>query len=77
MSGPGAEARPNGAEAGAITRGAQARALVRAYRSGVLSTHSVKHQGYPYGSALPHVDNKAPGRAPVRGPLDVLSKNVR
>jgi putative heme iron utilization protein len=38
-----------------MTRGSQARALVRGHRSGVLSTHSVKHPGYPYGSALPHV----------------------
>jgi hypothetical protein len=42
-----------------MTRGSQARALVREYRSGVLSTHSVKHPGYPYGSALPHVADHA------------------
>jgi putative heme iron utilization protein len=42
-----------------MTRGAQARALVRMHRSGVLSTHSVKHPGYPYGSALPHVTDHA------------------
>jgi heme oxygenase (biliverdin-IX-beta and delta-forming) len=42
-----------------MTRGAQARALVRMHRSGVLSTHSVKHPGYPYGSALPHVADHA------------------
>jgi hypothetical protein len=32
---------------------------VRTHRSGVLSTHSVKHPGYPYGSALPHVTDHA------------------
>jgi putative heme iron utilization protein len=33
----------------------QARELFRAARSGVLSSHSVKFPGFPYGSALPHV----------------------
>jgi putative heme iron utilization protein len=42
-----------------MTRGSQARALVRSHRSGVLSTHSVKHPGYPYGSALPHMADHA------------------
>ena len=36
--------------------------LVRSHRGGVLSTHSVKLPGYPYGSALPHVTDHA-GRA--------------
>jgi len=36
-----------------VTRGDEARRLLRRYRAGVLSTHSVKHPGYPYGSALP------------------------
>ncbi len=59
MSGPGAKAGAHSAQAGTMTRGRQARALVRTYRSGVLSTHSVKHPGYPYGSALPHVTDHA------------------
>ena len=59
MSGPGAKAGAHGAQAGTMTRGSQARALVRGHRSGVLSTHSVKHPGYPYGSALPHVTDHA------------------
>lgn len=42
-----------------MTRGQQARALLRRHRSGVLSTHSVKHPGYPYGSALPHLTDQA------------------
>jgi putative heme iron utilization protein len=42
-----------------MTRAGQARALVRRHRSGVLSTHSAKHPGYPYGSALPHVTDHA------------------
>jgi putative heme iron utilization protein len=33
----------------------QARELFRAARSGVLSSHSVKFPGFPYGSALPHI----------------------
>ena len=33
----------------------QTRELFRAARSGVLSSHSVKFPGFPYGSALPHV----------------------
>ncbi len=32
---------------------------MRRLRSGVLSTHSLKHTGYPYGSALPHVTDQA------------------
>lgn len=36
-------------------RARQARALFRAARSGVLSSHSTRVPGYPYGSALPHV----------------------
>jgi len=42
-----------------MTRGSQARALLRRHRSGVLSSHSVKHPGYPYGSALPHIADHA------------------
>ena len=42
-----------------MSRGREARQLVRTHRSGVLSTHSVKHPGYPYGSALPHVTDHA------------------
>jgi putative heme iron utilization protein len=41
--------------AAAINRARQARELFRAARSGVLSSHSIKFPGYPYGSALPHV----------------------
>ena len=59
MSRPRPTAGANGAQAGAMTRAGQARALVRSHRSGVLSTHSVKHPGYPYGSALPHVSDHA------------------
>jgi hypothetical protein len=40
-------------------RAREARLLVRAHRSGVLSTHSVKLAGYPYGSALPHLADHA------------------
>jgi putative heme iron utilization protein len=36
-------------------RATQARELFRAARSGMLSSHSVKFPGFPYGSALPHV----------------------
>lgn len=36
-----------------MTRGDEARRLLRRYRAGVISTHSAKHPGYPYGSALP------------------------
>jgi putative heme iron utilization protein len=39
----------------AVDRGRQVRELFRAARSGMLSSHSVKFPGYPYGSALPHV----------------------
>lgn len=42
-----------------MSRGREARQLVRLHRSGVLSTHSVKHPGYPYGSALPHAADHA------------------
>jgi heme iron utilization protein len=59
MSGAGSTAGAHGPQAGAMTRGQHARALVRAHRSGVLSTHSAKHPGYPYGSALPHVTDHA------------------
>jgi putative heme iron utilization protein len=38
-----------------MSRVREARELVRAHRSGVLSTHSLKFPGFPYGSALPHV----------------------
>jgi heme iron utilization protein len=33
--------------------------LLRSHRSGVLSSHSVKHPGFPYGSALPHATDHA------------------
>lgn len=33
--------------------------LLRRHRSGVLSSHSRKFPGYPYGSALPHVTDHA------------------
>ena len=33
----------------------QARILVRSVDSGVLSTHSVEHEGYPFGSITPYV----------------------
>jgi putative heme iron utilization protein len=36
-----------------MTRGDEARRLLRRYCAGVLSTHAAKHPGYPYGSALP------------------------
>jgi heme iron utilization protein len=36
-------------------RARQAREVLRGARSGVLSSHSVKVPGFPYGSALPHV----------------------
>jgi heme oxygenase (biliverdin-IX-beta and delta-forming) len=39
----------------ALERARQARELFRSARSGVLSSHSIKVPGYPYGSALPHV----------------------
>jgi len=38
-----------------MSRGNEARRLMRRHRSGVLSSHSVKFDGYPYGSALTHV----------------------
>jgi hypothetical protein len=37
------------------TRARAARLLVRKHRNGVLSSHSVKYPGFPFGSALPHV----------------------
>lgn len=40
-------------------RGTAARRLLRRHRSGVLSSHSVKHAGFPYGSALPHATDHA------------------
>jgi heme iron utilization protein len=40
-------------------RARAARLLMRRHRSGVLSSHSVKHPGFPYGSALPHVTDHA------------------
>jgi putative heme iron utilization protein len=42
-----------------MSRATQARELVRSHRSGVLSSHSAKFPGYPYGSALPHVCDQA------------------
>ena len=42
-----------------MSRARQARELVRGYRSGVLSSHSAKFPGYPYGSALPYVCDQA------------------
>src|SRR5450432_4278579 len=38
-----------------VDRARQARELFRSARSGVLSSHSTKFPGYPYGSALPHI----------------------
>lgn len=37
-----------------MTRGDEARRLVRRYRSGALATHSAKFPGYPFASALPY-----------------------
>ena len=45
--------------AAGIDRARQARELFRGARSGVLSSHSIKFPGYPYGSALPHVTDHA------------------
>jgi heme oxygenase (biliverdin-IX-beta and delta-forming) len=42
-----------------VDRARQARELFRTLRSGVLSSHSSKLPGYPYGSALPHVTDHA------------------
>jgi putative heme iron utilization protein len=42
-----------------MSRAREAREAVRTHRSGVLSTHSLKFPGYPYGSALPHVADAA------------------
>jgi heme iron utilization protein len=36
-----------------MTRGDEARRLLRRFDAGVLATHSEKQPGYPYGSALP------------------------
>jgi putative heme iron utilization protein len=41
------------------TRANAARYLVRRHRSGVLSSHSAKFEGFPYGSALPHATDHA------------------
>lgn len=38
-----------------MTRGRAARQAVRRHLSGVLSTHSKRFPGFPYGSAIPHV----------------------
>jgi hypothetical protein len=43
----------------AMPRARAARMLVRNHRSGMLSSHSLKFPGYPYGSALPHVTDHA------------------
>jgi putative heme iron utilization protein len=40
-------------------RARAARQLMRSHRSGVLSSHSLKHPGFPYGSALPHATDHA------------------
>jgi putative heme iron utilization protein len=45
--------------AAGIDRARQARELFRAARSGVLSSHSTKFPGYPYGSALPNITDHA------------------
>jgi putative heme iron utilization protein len=42
-----------------VDRGRQARALLRSQRSGALATHSTKLPGYPYGSVLPYVTDRA------------------
>jgi len=42
-----------------VERARQVRELFRALRSGVLSSHSTKLPGYPYGSALPYVTDHA------------------
>lgn len=42
-----------------MSRAREARCLLRRHRSGVLSTHSARHPGYPYGSALPHMTDHA------------------
>ena len=47
----------------AVNRAREARELFRSARSGVLSSHSVKFLGFPYGSALPHITD--PGGRPV------------
>ncbi|HWQ39457.1 MAG TPA: DUF2470 domain-containing protein [Burkholderiales bacterium] len=40
-------------DASTLTRGDEARRLLRRHHAGVLSTHSARQEGYPYGSALP------------------------
>jgi heme iron utilization protein len=45
-------------------RAAEARRLLRRFRAGVLSTHSAKFAGYPYGAALPFCTD-AKGRVVV------------
>ena len=42
-----------------IDRARQVRELLRTLRSGVLSSHSAKVPGYPYGSVLPYVADHA------------------
>ena len=42
-----------------VDRARQARELFRSSGSGVLSSHSSKLPGYPYGSALPHITDLA------------------
>jgi putative heme iron utilization protein len=42
-----------------VERARQVRELFRTLRSGVLSSHSTKLPGYPYGSALPYVTDHA------------------
>ena len=44
-----------------MSQGRAARQAIRRHLSGVLSTHSKKFAGFPYGSALPHVTD-AQGR---------------
>lgn len=38
-----------------VSHGRAARQTLRRYVSGVLSTHSATHAGFPYGSAVPHM----------------------
>jgi heme iron utilization protein len=51
------------------TRGDEARRLLRRFRAGVLSTHSAKHPGYPYGAALPFATD-------ARGAIVVLISHL-
>ena len=46
------------------TRASETRRLLRRYRGGVLSTHSTRLDGYPYGAALPYCTD-AQGRIVV------------